>query len=58
MISKAMVGEAMCLYDGIQLCSVCGEEVQEPIPGGTPVANLCALDSSPPQATLKDRPVR
>ncbi len=21
-----MVGEAMCLYDGTQLCSVCGEE--------------------------------
>ncbi len=27
-------------------------------PWGTPVTNLCALDTSPPQATLKDRPVR
>ncbi len=25
-ISIAMVGEAMCLYDGTQWCSVCGEE--------------------------------
>ncbi len=25
-ISIAMVGEAMCLYDGSQWCSVCGEE--------------------------------
>ncbi len=25
-ISVAMVGEAMCLYDGSQWCSVCGEE--------------------------------
>ncbi len=25
-ISKAMVGETMCLYDGTQWCSVCGEE--------------------------------
>ncbi len=25
-ISVAMVGEAMCLYDGTQWCSVCGEE--------------------------------
>ncbi len=25
-------------------------------PWGTPVTNLCALDTSPPQATLKDRP--
>ncbi len=27
-------------------------------PWGTPVTNLCALDTFPPQATLKDRPVR
>ncbi len=27
-------------------------------PWGTPVTNLCALDTSPPQAILKDRPVR
>ncbi len=27
-------------------------------PWGTPVTSWCALDSSPPQATLKDRPVR
>ncbi len=27
-------------------------------PWGTPVTNWCALDTSPPQATLKDRPVR
>ncbi len=27
-------------------------------PWGTPVTNLCALDTSSPQATLKDRPVR
>ncbi len=26
-------------------------------PWGTPVTNWCALDASPPQATLKDRPV-
>ncbi len=25
-IGVAMVGEAMCLYDGTQWCSVCGEE--------------------------------
>ncbi len=27
-------------------------------PWGTPVTNWCALDTFPPQATLKDRPVR
>ncbi len=27
-------------------------------PWGSPVTNLCALDTFPPQATLKDRPVR
>ncbi len=27
-------------------------------PWGTPVTNWCALDTSPPQATLKDWPVR
>ncbi len=27
-------------------------------PWGTPVTKLCALDTFPPQATLKDRPVR
>ncbi len=25
-ISVAMVGDIMCLYDGTQWCSVCGEE--------------------------------
>ncbi len=49
-----MVGEAMCLYDGSQWCSVCGEEEgSKTDPWGTPVTNLCALDTSPPQATLK-----
>ncbi len=27
-------------------------------PWGSPVTSWCALDTSPPQATLKDRPVR
>ncbi len=52
-ISIEMVGEAMCLYDGSQWCSVCGEEQ-----GSTNRSlrnSWCALDS---QATLKDLPVR
>ncbi len=50
-----MVGEAMCLYDGSQWCSVCGEEEGSKNRAlGNPSDQLCALDTSP-QATLKDQ---
>ncbi len=51
-----MVGEAMCLYDGGQWCSVCGGEEgsKRTDPWGTPVTNLCSVDISPPKPTSKD----
>ncbi len=54
-----MVGEAMCLYDGpSDVVYVEKRRGPRTDPWGTQVTNLCALDTSPPQATLKDRPVR
>ncbi len=47
------------LNDGSQWCSVCGEEEgsEEPIPGEPQWSSWCSVDTSPPQATLKARPV-
>ncbi len=53
-ISVEMVGEAMCLYDGTQWFSVCGEkEGSKNRSLGNPSDNWCDLDTSPPQVTLK-----
>ncbi len=58
-ISIEMVGEAMCLYDGSQWCSVCGEEEGSKNRSlGNPSDQFMCFGYLPPQATLKDRPVR
>ncbi len=48
----------MCLYDGTRdVVYVEKRRGPRTEPWGTPVTG-CAVDISPPQATLKDRPVR
>ncbi len=50
-----MVGEAMCLYDGTQLCSVCGEEEGSKNQSlRNPSDQLMCFGYLPPQATLKE----
>ncbi len=56
-ISVEMVGEAMCLYDGTQWCSVCGEEEGSKNRAMVnPSDQLMSFGYLPSPGHLKDRP--